>query len=236
VLKREAEHNPFSWGKALALFKLPSFSVGLLNIFLTAFPMQILTVFTVTWLVDDRGFTNSQAILFTLVGLFGLTGGSVTGGLVGDRLAHRSERARLAGGHIAWLCFTISLALLLAVRWESNVAYIILLFAVGFFIEYSWTGTIKPVLSKVQLPEVRSTGFALVNAIDSLGRVILAALIGAVADQMGLTLPLLWLGVGASLLNLLAYIPLYFTLTRDSDSIQVTLAARAAAEAPESGA
>lgn len=227
VLKEQAERFRFSVQKALRLFRIPTFALSMLDTFILGFPFVILVAFSVTWLVDDRGFTNSKAILYTLFGLIGLIVGSAVGGWLGDRSARRlTERGRLIVGHVAQVLFAIDLFLLFVIVWNTAVAYAVLMWLAGFLLEFRVTGMLKVVVSSVLLPEVRSSGFAVERVADSLGRVIGSLLVGKLAVTYGLTQAIVWFGAWMAVLGALIYLPYYALYLRDATALQEALRER----------
>ncbi len=227
VLRREEARHPFSWPKAFGLFRIPTFALSMLDTFVVAFPFVILVAYSVTWLVDDRGFSNARAILFTLAGLIGLILGSAVGGWVGDRAAiGLTDRGRLWVGHGVQALFALMLVLLFVVEWRARWVYLALLFLVGFLLEFKITGVLKVIVSGVLLPEVRSLGFAVERAVDSIGRVASALLVGYLARTYGLTQALIWFGAGMAALGILIYFPYYSFFFRDAARLQEQLRER----------
>ncbi|MGB0384018.1 MAG: MFS transporter [Ardenticatenaceae bacterium] len=227
-LAREATKNQFSLEKIHVLFQHPTYIVNMVDRFFSGFPAIILAAFMTTWVVDDLGLPQEQAILFTLPILAGLILGGIVGGLMADRQLKKSNvRHNLIYGHVALVVLTISWLLLYSVAWKSILPILVLLFVLGFMLEFRWTGVIKVAVSRVVLPEVRGLAFSLVQAMNSLGRVVCALLVGRFADQIGLTATLLRLGGLACVPLTVIYFLYYLSYARDAETMQNTLATRA---------
>ena len=228
-IAQEAENNPFSLEKAKTLFERPTFIFNLIDKFFIAFPTVILFAFVTTWLVDDRNIPQGQAILFTLAALIGLVLGSFLGGQVGDRLLKSGQaRKHLIYGHVAQVVMAISWVMLFTMEWGRGPIFILLMIA-GFTQEFRTTGIVKVVVSRVMLPEVRGLGFSLERAVDSLGRVAAALLVGYFADQVGLTQTFIWFGAFITILLIGIYFLYYRSYESDAEIIQATLTARTGA-------
>ncbi len=226
-IAKEAEKNPFSLEKARTLFERPTFIFNLIDKFFIAFPTVILFAFVTTWLVDDRNVPQGQAILFTLAALTGLVLGSFAGGQVGDRLLKSGQpRKHLIYGHVAQVVMAISWVMLFVIDWSGGGPIFVLLMIAGFTQEFRTTGIVKVVVSRVMLPEVRGLGFSLERAVDSLGRVAAALLVGYFADQVGLTQTFIWFGAFITILLIGIYFLYYRSYENDAEVIQATLAAR----------
>ena len=227
-LAREATKNKFSLEKIHLLFKHPTYIINMVDRFFSAFPSMILIAFVTTWLVDDVGLAQGQAILYSLSSLAGLIFGGMVGGLIGDRQLRKSnDRRHLIYGHVALLGLTISWILLYSVASENILTILVLLFMVGFMIEFRWTGIIKVAVSRVVLPEMRGLAFSLGQALNSLGRVVSALLVGRFADQIGLSATSLRIGGLACVLLIAIYFLYYLSYARDAQTMQTILATRA---------
>jgi predicted MFS family arabinose efflux permease len=227
-LEKEQQENPFTLAKTATLFQRRTYIWSLVDKFFMAFPTVILFAFLTTWLVDDRGVSQARAILFTLAGLLGLISGSVVGGRVGDRLLKAGDPHRhLLYGQIAQVVMAVAWLMLFSVDWGGSIPVLLLLVVVGFTQEFRVTGIVKVVVSRVLLPEVRGLGFSLERAIDSLGRVVAALLIGRLASQFGLTTAFFWTGTLVSFALIGTYCLYYTSYKRDVEAIQTILSDRA---------
>ena len=227
-LKDREEANQFSAEKAKSLLQHRTYLWNLIDKFFMAFPSVIIFAFLTTWLVDDRSVPQGRAILFTLAGLVGLIVGSYAGGRVGDRLVKTGNpRRHLIYGHIAQVAMAVTWLLLFSIYWDGAAPILILLVIAGFTQEFRVTGIVKVVVSRVLLPEVRSLGFSLERAVDSLGRVVAALLIGRIASQTSLTTAFFWMGTLITIVLVGIYFLYYATYQKDVESIQAILAERA---------
>ena len=229
AVAKEAAKNPFELSKIRTLFHFPTFMVILADRFLFSVPAIIIVAFSTTWFVDDLGIAPGDAIMFTLAGVMGLLLGSYIGGVVGGRQLEKPDSARrhLITGHLAQVGLAVAWLLTFGVKWSNVYVAVALLTLVAFFLEFRSVGIIKVVISRVMLPEVRSSGFGIDRTVDSVGRVIAALLIGQLADTMGIGKAAFSIGGVIVILMIAVYFLYYRFYATDAEAIQSQLATRA---------
>lgn len=190
----EARPTPPRLGAGLrALLARRSYVFNTISQILYTFAMGGLATWMPTYFVRERGIPLSTAattfgILLLVAGFVG----TLAGGQLADRLAHRVRGAAfwVSGWTlVASLPFT-ALAVLSSdpgVFWPSMFVTLVLLFLN--------IGPLNAAIANVLPADVRARGFALnTMAIHLLGDAISPALIGAASDRIGLTMPVLVTG------------------------------------------
>ena len=173
-------------------------------------PINALSAFFVTWLVDDRGFSEADAPMIFGGIVIGLAVGSLVGGIVADWADRRWSRY----GRIAVSQASIVLAFP-AMWYLLNDAFTlgpILISAViaSFFLDWTRRGVKQPLVQNVVRPELRSTAMALTEFFQGAVASVIIILFGNFADQFGLTRTLLVLACGFWVVALLVTIAYYF--------------------------
>jgi len=173
-------------------------------------PINALTIFFVTWLVDDRGFSEAEAP--TVFGgiVISLAVGSLVGGLVADWADVRWKRY----GRI--VVSQLSIVLALPAMWyllvhAMGLATILAasIFA-AFFLDWTRRGVQQPLVQNVIRPELRSTAMALMEFFHGAVASVVIMLFGGFADHYGLTRTLLVLACGFWVVALVVTVALYF--------------------------
>ncbi|MCP4543231.1 MAG: MFS transporter [Chloroflexi bacterium] len=183
--------------------------------------------FIVTWLAQDRGFAPSSAITTFVMLVVGMAVGSSTGGLIGDwadRINARSGRLLVA--HVSLVLTTVIAYLLFQIVWEGTFAYWMLILFLGLCTEIRYSGAMGPMTAAVLLPEIRTTGFAIVQTMYAVVASLASCVIGQLGVKLGLTGAFLWTANLAIVLNVLVWFAFYRTYHRDADRVQQTLAER----------
>jgi len=173
-------------------------------------PINALAAFFVTWLVDDRGFSEADAPMIFGGIVISLAVGSLVGGLVADWADNRWPRY----GRIA--VSQVSIALAFPAMWYLlNEAFAVMaiiasaLFA-AFFLDWTRRGVKQPLVQNVIRPELRSTAMALTEFMQGAVASVIIILFGNFADRFGLTRTLLVLACGSWAIALLVTIVYYF--------------------------
>ena len=173
-------------------------------------PINALTIFFVTWLVDDRGFSEADAPMIFGGIVISLAIGSLVGGLVADWADNRWQRY----GRIAVSQISIALALpamwLLLMHARSLIAILVTAIVAAFFLDWTRRGVQQPLAQNVTRPELRSTAMALMEFFHGAVASVVIMLFGGFADRFGLTRTLLVLVCGFWAVALVLTVALYF--------------------------
>ena len=173
-------------------------------------PINALSAFFVTWLVDDRGFSEADAPMIFGGIVIALAVGSLAGGLVADWADNRWSRY----GRIAVSQASIAVALpamwyLLTGAFTLGPILVSALIA-GFFLDWTRRGVKQPLVQNVIRPELRSTAMALTEFFQGAVASVIIILFGGFADRFGLNQTLLVLACGFWAVALLVTIAYYF--------------------------
>ncbi len=116
--------------------------------------------------------------------------------------------------------------LLFQVEWQSNLYYYLFVFLFGLFLDIRYTGAVAPMTSAIVLPELRTTGFALIQTMYALAFALASFVIGKLGVEIGLTKTFLYATTGAAAINALVWFVFYPIFHRDATRIQTQLANR----------
>ncbi len=189
-------------------------------------PINALAAFFVTWLVDDRGFSEADAPLIFGVVVISLAVGSLVGGLVADWTDVRWPRAgRIAVSQISILiALPAMLYLLLA---ATGLPAIIATSSIaGFFLDWTRRGVKQPLVQNVIRPELRATAMALTEFFQGAVASVVIILFGNFADRYGLTQTLLVLACGFWVIGFLVAIAYYFVYPPEAQRLRDQMAER----------
>jgi MFS family permease len=182
--------------------------------------INALTIFFVTWLVDDRGFSESDAPLFFGGIVISLAVGSVVAGLVcdwADKINPRYGRIICSQASIA-----ISLPFLfyLFTRAQTVTQILIPSIVAGFFIDWTRRGTQQPMAHAVTKPELRSTAMAMMEFVQGAVASVVIILFGRFANLYGLTRTLLILTCVFWVIALILTTIYYFVYPKESSEFR----------------
>lgn len=225
---QEKESSAFSLRQALDTFRVPTIIVDAVNLILLGFPKIMLVNYSVTFFVKVRDIREGEAILITLLGLIGFIAGSMTGGVVGDRISQRlGERARLVTGHGVLVALIVMNYLIFGVEFGAVPVYMAIAFLTAFCVEFMYSIT-RVVVSTALLPEVRTVGFSIGRMADSFGSILASLIYAVVVAAFGIGNTVLWLSIGGGAAAFVQYFAYYVTFERDAARMQTRLAARVA--------
>ncbi|WP_329432342.1 MFS transporter [Streptomyces sp. NBC_01280] len=189
----------------------------------------ILISFGVTFLVDERGFTNATASLVTPAVTVTYLLGTFLGGFVADRVHRRHPRTgRIAAMQTAIVAYAVVAYAATQIDWGPMWVYMVVFGLVGG-VQSVNPGINRPVVMSVVLPELRSAAFALMLSVEAAGWAISSLLVGYLGDAFGLQTAFLWLAVVLMLANGALVTLLYRPYVRDAAAVRSELARRAAA-------
>jgi len=171
--------------------------------------INALATFYVTWLVDDRGFSESDAPLFFGGVVISLAVGNFVGGVVGDwAFRHWPKYGRAVMSQI-------SIAIALPSMWylfsyaTTTPAIIICSIISGFFLDWTRRGAMQPMVQNAVRPELRATAMALTEFVNGAFASVVIILFGNFANRYGLSQTLLILTCGFWLIAFFVT-PLYY--------------------------
>jgi predicted MFS family arabinose efflux permease len=189
-------------------------------------PINALAAFFVTWLVDDRGFSEADAPLIFGAIVISLAVGSLVGGIVADWADGRSPKyGRILVSQVSILIALPAMWLLLTQA--TGLGMIITLSSIaGFFLDWTRRGVKQPLVQNVTRPELRATAMALTEFFQGAVASIVIILFGGFADSYGLTQTLLVLACGFWAIGLFITIAYYFVYPPEAEALRRQMAQR----------
>jgi MFS family permease len=173
-------------------------------------PINALSAFFVTWLVDDRGFSEADAPMILGGVVIALAVGSLVGGLVADWADRRWSRyGRIAVSQVSIVLAFPALWYMLTGAFTLGPILASALIA-GFFLDWTRRGVKQPLVQNVVRPELRSTAMALTEFFQGAVASVVIIMFGNFADRFGLNQTLLVLACGFWAVALLVTVAYYF--------------------------
>ena len=191
-------------------------------------PINALAAFFVTWLVDDRGFSEADAPLIFGSIVISLAVGSLVGGLVADWADGLSPRFGRT------IVSQVSIAIAFPAMWfllasATELMPIITLASIaGFFLDWTRRGVKQPLVQSVTRPELRATAMALTEFFQGAVASVVIILFGDFADIYGLTQTLLVLACGFWGIGFLVTIAYYFVYPPEAERLRQQMGERRA--------
>ena len=183
-------------------------------------PINALAAFFVTWLVDDRGFSEADAPLIFGAIVISLAVGSLVGGLVADWADERWPKyGRIVVSQLSIVVALPAMWILLA-RATDLAPIIIFASVAGFFLDWTRRGVKQPLVQNVIRPELRATAMALTEFFQGAVASIVIILFGGYADRYGLSQTLMILAVGFWVIGLLVAFAYYFVYPNESERLR----------------
>jgi MFS family permease len=219
----------FSWKNLAGIFRVPT-NVLLILEKIFGVPVQITVLtFTVTWLVDERNFRPGQATTILSGLVIGSAVSTLIGGLLGDwaeRRFSRYGRLFVVQGSRAIMAVMGYLFFQQAAGGMGTFIAFALLF--GLFLDMAFSGAIAPMIAAVNLPEQRSTAYAVNRLANGLVQAAVAALVGVIGNQITLTNLFFWSVTVSLVFSVLSWFAFYPYYHRDRMALDDTLAKRRA--------
>lgn len=172
--------------------------------------INALAIFYVTWLVDDRGFSEADAPLFFGGVVIALAIGSIVGGLAGDWADTRWPRYGRTLASQFSIAISLPAILYLLLQATDPLRILIASLIAAFFLDWTRRGSKQPMVQNVTRPELRSTAMALTEFVQGTFASVMILIFGGVADRIGLTRTLLVLVGGFWAVALLVTSAYYF--------------------------
>jgi MFS family permease len=182
--------------------------------------------FLVTWLVDERGISQTRAPLIFAIIIVGQALAAFLGGIVADR-AHRwnpsigriivSQVSIFNGIWITLVIFSIPM---------DFKALITIAGVMGILIGWAGPGGRDPILQGVLKPELRSSAYALIGAVEGGFSALAAFLAGWLAESYGLNTAMLVCVPISWTILLVCWFAYYFTYPPDAARLRQSMDAR----------
>ncbi|MBD0712331.1 hypothetical protein BU197_29490 [Streptomyces sp. CBMA291] len=222
--EREAASR-LTWGKAMALLKIPTFRVLLVSRLLSGHLLVL--SFGVVYLVDVYGFTTQTASLVLLPGGVGIFTGNLLGGFLGDRATRRSPAHGLpALLQIAQILFAV-FAFFGTQFSYGGIGLYALFFGFMGLAQGLNPGINRPMVMAVVPPGLRSAAFTIyVSYFEAAAWAVFGLGAGFLGDRIGLRPVFLVALVLLMLVNGLFLSLLHRTYGRDAERMRSELELR----------
>lgn len=181
--------------------------------------INALATFYVTWLVDDRGFSESDAPLFFGGVVIALAVGNFIGGVIGDWAYRRWPKYGRAAVSQVSIAIALPFMIYLFAKANSTIEIALCSVIAGFFLDWTRRGAMQPMVQNAVRPELRATAMALTEFVNGAFASVVIILFGNYADQFGLSRTLLLL-TGGFWAIAFCVTPLYYLVyPRDSQCL-----------------
>jgi MFS family permease len=220
ITEAAAAQFRFRLGDVLEVLRSRTVWVNFIQGIFVMTPINALAAFFVTWLVDDRGFSEADAPLVFGVIVISLAVGSLVGGLVADWADTRSSKY----GRI--IVSQVSIVVAFPAMWylltnATEVVPIIIASSIAaFFLDWTRRGVKQPLVQNVIRPENRATAMALTEFFQGAVASVVIIVFGNYADRFGLTSTLLVLALGFWAVALFVAIPYYFVYPPEAEKLR----------------
>ena len=216
ITEESASQFRFNMLGVKEIFKVKTVLVNFLQGIFMLTAINALATFYVTWLVDDRGFSESDAPLFFGGVVISLAVGNFVGGSVGDLAFRRWPKYGRAA--ISQISIAIALPFMyyLFTQATTTQEIVICSVVVGFFLDWTRRGAMQPMVQSAVRPELRSTAMAITEFINGAFASVIIIMFGQYADLNGLNQTLLILTCGFWVIAFLVTPLYYFTFPKDS--------------------
>lgn len=218
---REA-HAKITREKVRDVLRTPTVVAVVLSRLLSSAPL--ITTFATSLLILDYGVDVGVATLVISTWGIGFLVGNWGGGAFSD---FAERRAPFIGRTALWqgaqLVSAIAIAAIALWQTSSITPYMVLFFIIGLS-GGAVNPLFRPLLMNVVVPELRGTAFGATYAAEAIGIATLTISAGFVADAIGRSAMLVWLGAGILLVNTAVLTVLYFSYPRDRRTFLTRLA------------
>ena len=219
ITKESAARFRFRLADVKEIMKVKTVQVNFLQGIFMLTTINALATFYVTWLVDDRGFSEADAPLFFGGVVVALALGNLAGGIVGDwAYLHWPKFGRAAVSQISIL-IALPAMWYLFTRATTAPAIVICSVIAGFFLDWTRRGAMQPMVQSAVRPELRSTAMALTEFVNGAFASVVIILFGKYADQFGLSRTLLVLTCGFWAVAFLVTPLYYLVFPKDSERL-----------------
>ena len=214
VAEKSDKQFRFNIKNIASIFRVPTNLLLILEkIFGVAVQITVLT-FTVTWLVDDRGFGPRQATTILTSIVIGAAISTLLGGLLGDWAERKSPRY----GRLFVVQGSRTMMALLGYFFFQKISGDVSTFFAfgllfGLFMDMAFSSAIAPMIAAVNLPEQRSTAYAINRLANGLIQALVAAIVAFIGANISLTNLFFWsvtVSLVISVISWFAFYPFYY--------------------------
>ena len=219
----------FDWQTAKDLFKKRSLRLLFVQGFFGVFPWTTITYWMITYLEEERLYSDGAIQLTMAVAILVLALGYPLGGAAGDWLFKRTPRGRAIVAATAVLVGAVLLLVTLSVPIANQGLFLLMLALTAVFIPVAGPNVVCTVYD-VTLPEVRSTAMSIQYFIESAGAALAPLMAGYIADRSSLQDAFLIICIFTWVLCAIFFAVVAYLVPRDIATLHQQLQARAALE------
>jgi MFS family permease len=220
ITKENSPQFKFQLTAIKEILRVKTVQVNMLQGIFMLTTINALATFFVTWLVDDRGFSESDAPLFFGGLVVALALGNYVGGVVGDWAYGRWPKYGRAAVSQISIAISLPAMWILFSRATTTTAILTCSIIAGFFLDWTRRGAMQPMVQSAVRPEHRSTAMALTEFVNGAFASVVIILFGTFADQYGLSRTLLILTSGFWAIAFFVTPLYYFVFPKDSKRLQ----------------
>jgi MFS family permease len=220
ITKENSSQFIFRFSAIKEILKVKTVLVNFLQGIFMLTTINALATFFVTWLVDDRGFSEGEAPLFFGGLVISLAVGNFTGGAAGDWAYNRWPKYGRAVVSLISISIALPAMYYLFSRATTTPEILICSLIAGFFLDWTRRGAMQPMVQSAVRPELRSTAMALTEFVNGAFASIVIILFGTYSDKFGLSRTLLILTSGFWALAFLVTPLYFFVFPKDSKHLQ----------------
>jgi MFS family permease len=211
------------------VLSIPTIWVAILQGLTGTMPWVVMGLYFITWLVNERGLTESSATIAFAGIVFGTAISNLFGGFLGDWAEKRSPKyGRTIVGQIS-IFSGVPLTYVLFAKTQNwpFAALVGLCVVTAFMIGWAGKGSKEPMMQGVVPPELRASAFAMTTFIESGFAALSAFVAGKLADSIGFTDAMLWTIPFPWILCGLSFTLFYWAYPRDSMKLRQLMRERA---------
>jgi MFS family permease len=223
----------FNWGALKNALKKKTMWFVFLQGFAGVFPWNVITYFFFGYLMLERGYDNTSALLLMGPVVIILAAGYFIGGALGDWLFKRTLKGRILISSTGVLLGAFFLFFALRTPVADKTTFFIFMSLTAIFMPFSSPNVIATVFD-ITLPEVRSSAQAVEYFVESSGAALAPALAGAIALAAGSKqYAIMTVCITAWVLCFFLYLGALFFVDKDIKSLRAQLEIRAAEKKAE---
>lgn len=226
VAEVAAARFAFRWEHVPDLARLRTLWLFLLQGIFGTTPWVVLGTFMITWLVDDRGYSEAQAPLIFAGIVIGTGLSNFVGGLLGD-IADRIDNryGRIVVGQFSVFSGVPTSYFLLQKEWPL-VQLVGFAFLTAFMVGWTGQGAKDPMMQAVVPPEQRGTAYAVLYAFENSIASASVLIAGRLADSIGLTATFFWMVTVAWFICGVVWFALYRVYPKESTRLRTLMRER----------
>jgi MFS family permease len=226
ITEAEAMLYRIKFSDVKEILKIPTMWVTFVQGIFGVAPWVVMGAYLVTWLVDERDIPQGRAPMVFAVIIVGQAVAQILGGWIADWMHGRDpNRGRIIVSQFSIFNGVWMTAVLFSIK-MSFLPLMVIALLMGMMIGWAGKGGRDPILQAVLRPELRSTAWALIAAVEGGLSALAAFLAGALAENYGLNLAMLLCVPLSWSLLFLCWFAYYYTYPRDAERLRGQMAAR----------